>query len=57
VPSYHWWVPGTPAYTNSFPTGSQVLPPSSERWMICPNQLDDCDAQMRSGCAGEPARW
>src|SRR6185436_2499073 len=44
VPSYHWCVPGTPSYTNLFPTGSQVLPPSFERWIICPNQPDDCEA-------------
>src|SRR6195952_3557880 len=31
VPSYHWCVPGTPSYSNLFPTASQVLPPSSDR--------------------------
>src|SRR6202030_2826332 len=44
VPSYHWWVPGVPSYTNLFPTGSQVLPPSLDRCIICPNQPLDCDA-------------
>src|SRR5665213_518114 len=44
VPSYHWCVPGTPSYTNLLSTGAQVLPPSSERWISCPNQLLDCDA-------------
>src|ERR1019366_2876198 len=38
VPSYHWWVPISPSYTNLFPTGSQVLPPSLERWISCLNQ-------------------
>src|ERR1700738_1223938 len=37
VPSYHWCVPGTPSYTNLLPTGSQVFPPSFERWICCPN--------------------
>src|ERR1700734_3326255 len=54
VPSYHWWVPGTPSYTNLLPTGSQVLPPSEERWINCPNQPVDCDAYNRSGSAGDP---
>src|SRR6185437_11048638 len=31
VPSYHWCVPGTVAYENVLPTGTHVLPPSSER--------------------------
>src|SRR6516162_3747815 len=44
VPSYHWCVPGTPSYTNSLPTGCHVVPPSSERWTCCPNQLLVCDA-------------
>src|SRR5205823_14353171 len=44
VPSYHWCVPGTPSYTNLLPTGSQVLPPSLERWISCPNQPVLCDA-------------
>src|SRR5882724_4790204 len=57
VPSYHWWVPGTPSYTNLLPTGSHVLPPSSERWISCPNQPLDCDAYSRSGSAGDPLRW
>src|SRR5438093_887818 len=38
VPSYHWCVPGVPSYANLFPTGSQLLPPSFERWTTCPNQ-------------------
>src|SRR6266478_4171969 len=42
VSSYHWWVPGTPSYRNLFPTASQVLPPSFERCITCPNQLLDC---------------
>src|SRR6185437_12817572 len=57
VPSYHWRVPGTPAYSNLLPTGSHVLPPSFERWMSWPNQPLDCDAYRRSGSAGEPFRW
>src|SRR5271157_1633883 len=44
VPSYHWCVPGTPSYTNLLPTASQVLPPSLERWTICPNQPLVCEA-------------
>src|SRR5439155_12427291 len=44
VPSYHWWVPGSPSYTNLLPTGAHVLPPSSERWITCPNQPLVCDA-------------
>src|SRR5262249_47360156 len=39
------------------PGGFQVLPPSSERWMIWPNQPLDCDAKMRSGLAGDPFKW
>src|SRR6478736_3746718 len=39
VPSYHWWVPGTPSYANLLPTVSQVLPPSLDRCITCPNQL------------------
>src|SRR6185295_19242896 len=38
VPSYHLCVPGTPSYANLLPTGSQVLPPSFERCITCPNQ-------------------
>src|ERR1700738_380693 len=57
VPSYHWWVPGTPSYTNSLPTGSHVLPPSSERWISCPNHPVDSEAYSRFGSAGEPLRW
>src|SRR5207244_10522246 len=34
-----------------------VLRPSSERWMICPNQPLVCDAYSRSGSAGEPFKW
>src|SRR5271163_2611657 len=41
VPSYHWCVPATPSYRNLLPTGSQVWPPSLERWISCPNQLLD----------------
>src|SRR6266478_2877601 len=57
VPSYHWCVPGTPSYSNLLPTGAQVLPPSSERWINCPNQPLDCDAYSRFGSTGEPFRW
>src|SRR3954447_26953138 len=57
VPSYHWCVPGTPSYANSFPTVSQFLPPSSERCMTWPCQPVDCDAYRRSGSAGEPFKW
>ena len=57
VPSYHWCVPGTPSYANLLPTGSHVLPPSSERWISCPNQPLDCDAYSRFGSTGEPLRW
>src|SRR6202020_2122236 len=42
VPSYHWCVPGVPSYTNLLPTGSQVLPPSLEGWIICANPPLDC---------------
>src|ERR1700680_2338298 len=57
VPSYHWCVPGTPSYTNLFPTASHVLPPSFERWMTCPNQPLDCDAYGRLGSPGDPLTW
>src|SRR6185369_295023 len=57
VPSYHWWVPGTPSYTNLLPTASHVLPPSSERWTTCPCQPVDCEAYSRSGLTGEPFMW
>src|SRR6267142_2532 len=57
VPSYHWCVPGTPSYSNLFPTGSHVWPPLLERWICCPNQPLDCDAYSRFGSAGEPLRW
>src|SRR5262249_8239258 len=56
-PSYHWCVPGLPSYTNLLPTGSQVLPPSLERWICCPNQPLHCDAYKRLGSTGEPFRW
>jgi hypothetical protein len=46
----------TPSYTNLLPTGAQVLPPSLERWIICPNQPDDWDAKSRFGSAGDPLR-
>src|SRR5581483_11694903 len=39
------------------PTGDQVFPPSSERWMSCPNQPVDCEAYSLSGFAGDPATW
>src|SRR5579863_247096 len=54
VPSYHWCVPGTPSYTNLFPTVSHVLPASLDRSMTCPNQPLDCDAYSRFGSAGDP---
>ena len=57
MPSYHWCVPGTPSYLNLLPTGSHVLPPSFERWIICPNQPLDCDAYSRFGSTGEPFKW
>src|SRR3569833_3157487 len=44
VPSYHWCVPGVPAYSNLLPTVSQVLPPSFDRCITWPNQPLDCDA-------------
>src|SRR3954462_8386809 len=44
VPSYHWCVPGTVAYSNLLPTGSPVLPPSSDRCISCPCQPVPCDA-------------
>src|SRR5262249_44754065 len=44
VPSYHWWVPVGPSYWNSLLTGCQVLPPSREVWIICPNQPLHCEA-------------
>src|SRR6202158_1784537 len=54
VPSYHWCVPGTPSYTNLLPTGSQVLPPSFDRCIACPNQRLDCDAYSRFGSMVDP---
>src|SRR6185369_3414562 len=57
VPSYHWWVPVTPSYSNLFPTASQVFPPSRERWITWPNQPLLCEAYSRLGSAGEPLRW
>jgi hypothetical protein len=33
---------------------SQFLPPSSERWMICPNQPLVWDTKIRLGSTGEP---
>src|SRR5229473_5635030 len=47
-------VVGSPA---GFPGWCHVLPPSSERWMICPNQSLCCDAYSRFGSTGEPLRW
>src|SRR6185312_742034 len=44
VPSYHWCVPGVPSYTNLFPTGVHVFPPSFDRCTCCPNHELDCDA-------------
>ena len=59
VPSYQRCLPTSPSYTNlllsplGMPCGVmvgplpgvfQVLPPSSERWMIWPNQPLVCDA-------------
>src|SRR3990172_9258377 len=38
------------------PGWCQVLPPSLERWMICPNQPLVCDAYSRFGSTGEPLR-
>src|SRR6202011_5326381 len=35
------------------PGWCHVFPPSSERWMICPNQPLDCDAYRRFGSMGE----
>src|SRR3954467_11720134 len=35
----------------------QVLPPSSERWMIWPNQALVCDAYIRWGSTGDPLMW
>src|SRR2546426_4297443 len=54
VPSYHWCVPGTPSYTNLFPTGSHVVPPSFDRCTTCPNQSLACDAYIRFGSADDP---
>src|SRR6266481_1250096 len=34
-----------------------VLPPSSDRWSICPNQPLVCDAKIRFGSTGDPFRW
>src|SRR5271166_1405732 len=39
------------------PGVSQVLPPSLDLWMICPNQPLDCDAYSRFGSAGDPLMW
>src|ERR1051325_2370813 len=51
-------IPPGPIKSSGFvPGGCQVLPPSSERWMICPNQPLVWDAKMRFGSAGEPLRW
>src|SRR5262249_26697150 len=36
---------------------SQVLPPSLERWMTCPNQPLVCGAYGRFGSAGDLLRW
>jgi hypothetical protein len=42
---------------NSLPTGSQVTPPLSDRWISWPNQPLDWEAYSRSGSAGDPLRW
>ena len=34
-----------------------MRPPSSERWITCPNQPPDGAAQMRSGSTEDPATW
>src|ERR1039457_900868 len=39
------------------PGASQVLPPSLERWMTCPNQPLVCDAYSRFGSTGDPLMW
>ncbi len=39
------------------PGASQVLPPSLDRWMTCPNQPLDCDAYRRLGSTGDPLMW
>jgi hypothetical protein len=39
------------------PGGSQLLPPSSERWIIWPNHPLVCDAYSRFGSAVEPFTW
>ena len=57
VPSYQRCVPGSPSYAKPLPTGSQVRPPSSERCTTWPCQSVHCDAQSRSGSAGEPWTW
>src|SRR6476469_9863111 len=57
VPSYHWWVPASPSYSNLLPTAFQVAPPSSERWTTCPNHPLDCEAYSRLGSAGDPLTW
>jgi hypothetical protein len=47
---------GDAVVTNWLPIAVHVLPPSSERWITCPNQLLDWDAYSRSGSAGDPLR-
>lgn len=57
MPSYQGWAPTSPAYSNLFPTGSQVLFPSSEHWATWPNRSMDGAAYTRSGWAGLPTMW
>src|SRR5207247_951569 len=40
--------------SNPPPGVSHVLPPSQERWMICPNHPLDCDAYSLFASAGDP---
>ena len=57
-----WTLPGTPSGVvvgspAGVPGWCQDLPPSSERWMICPNQPLDCDTKIRFGSTGDPFMW
>ena len=54
---HFWCVPVGPSYRNLLPTASHVLPPSLERWITCPNQLEDCEAYSRFASAGDALRW
>jgi hypothetical protein len=40
----HHGVPGTPSQLNWLPAGSQVAPPSLERWITCQDQPLHCEA-------------